>query len=277
MPVPLFRSFFQGGFECSAHRRPSGRRVDVIDATRHDHFAREDYARLAATGLRTARDGLRWPLIERVPGEYEFTSVAAQLAGSREAGVQVIWDLLHYGTPDHVDVFAADFPARFAAFAAAAAAYLAAGTDGELWLCPINEVSFFAWGGGEVGYLNPFVHGQGPRLKRALVRAVIAGMDAVRAAHPGARFLHAEPLIRVSAHPDRPWEDLHAAGVQESQFETLDLLSGRLNPELGGGPAYLDVIGLNYYPDNQWRHHPDHGQRSVLPPTHPEYRITDCP
>ena len=272
MPVPLFRSFFQGGFECSGHRRRSGRRVDVIDATRHDHFAREDYARLAAAGLLTARDGLRWPLIERVPGEYEFGSVAAQVAGSREAGVQVIWDLLHYGTPDHVDVFAPDFPARFAAFAAAAARYLGAQTDGELWLCPINEVSFFAWGGGEVGYLNPFVHGRGPELKRSLVRAVIAGMDAVRALHPGARFLHAEPLIAVSADPDRPWESEHAAGVQESQFEALDLLSGRLSPELGGGPQYLDVLGLNYYPDNQWRHHPDHGQRRVLPPGHAAYR-----
>jgi hypothetical protein len=30
------------------------------------------------------------------------------------------------------------------------------------------------------------------------------------------------------------------------------MLAGRSRPELGGRPAYLDVIGVNYYPWNQW-------------------------
>ena len=256
-----------GGFECSMHRRPSGRRVDVIDATRHDHFAAPDYARLAAAGLLTARDGLRWPLIERVPGTYDFASAASQLEGSRVAGVEVIWDLLHYGVPDHVDVFSPDFPARFAAFAAACTTFLMAGTTGALWLCPINEISFFAWGGGEVAYLPPFVRGQGDRLKRALVRAVLEGMDAVRAVAPQVRFIHAEPLIEVSVHPERPHEEHDARIIRGSQFEALDMLAGRISPELGGDPRYIDVIGVNYYPYNQWHHHPDQQQRAVLPPT----------
>ena len=37
-----------------------------------------------------------------------------------------------------------------------------------------------------------------------------------------------------------------------SQFEALDMLLGNLAPELGGEPGLIDVIGLNYYPDNQW-------------------------
>lgn len=256
-----------GGFECSTHRRPSGRRIDVIDATKHDHFAAPDYARLSAAGLLTARDGLRWPLIERLPGTYDFSSAALQVSGSRAAGVEVIWDLLHYGVPDHVDVFAADFPQRFAAFAQACASFLMTGHSGPLWLCPINEISFFAWAGGEVAYLPPFARGQGTLLKRALVRAVIAGIDAVRAVAPGTRFIHAEPLIEVSVHPERPHEVHDAHSVQDSQFEALDMLAGRVSPELGGDPRYLDVIGVNYYPYNQWHHHPDHQQRTVLPPT----------
>jgi hypothetical protein len=32
------------------------------------------------------------------------------------------------------------------------------------------------------------------------------------------------------------------------------MLSGRLDPELGGDPALLDVLGVNYYWDNQWIH-----------------------
>jgi len=261
-----------GGFECSTHRRPSGRRVDVIDATRHDHFAADDYARLSAAGVLTARDGLRWPLIERLAGTYDFSSAALQVAGSRAAGVEVIWDLLHYGVPDHVDVFAADFPDRFAAFAQACASFLMIGHTGPLWLCPINEISFFAWGGGEVAYLPPFAHGQGNRLKRCLVRAVIAGIDAVRAVTPDARFIHAEPLIEVSVHPERLHEVHDAHQVQGSQYEALDMLAGRISPELGGNPRYIDVIGVNYYPYNQWHHHPDHQQRTVLPPTSVLYR-----
>jgi hypothetical protein len=53
----LFRSFLLGGFECSTHRRRDGRRLDLIRASRHDEFAREDYERLRARGICAARDG----------------------------------------------------------------------------------------------------------------------------------------------------------------------------------------------------------------------------
>jgi len=32
------------------------------------------------------------------------------------------------------------------------------------------------------------------------------------------------------------------------------MLAGRLEPELGGHEKYLDIIGLNYYHDNQWQY-----------------------
>ena len=32
------------------------------------------------------------------------------------------------------------------------------------------------------------------------------------------------------------------------------MLTGKREPQLGGNKAYLDIIGLNYYFDNQWRH-----------------------
>ena len=35
-------------------------------------------------------------------------------------------------------------------------------------------------------------------------------------------------------------------------FEAWDMLSGRVQPELGGDERYLDVIGVNYYDRNQW-------------------------
>ncbi|PNY79518.1 acyl-CoA dehydrogenase family protein [Deinococcus koreensis] len=271
-PPPAFSSFVLGGFECSTHRRPSGRRIDIIDATAHDRLARQDYERLRASGLGGARDGLRWHLIETAPGHYDFRSAQLQVEAARGSGLTVIWDLLHYGVPDHVDVFAPDFPQTFAAFAHAATTWLRAHTQGELWLCPVNEISFFAWGGGDVGYLPPFARGRGPTLKANLVRAAIAAMDAARAVDPAVRFVHAEPLIQVTPHPERPDEAHHARIVHDSQYEALDMLMGRVRPELGGAPHYVDVVGVNYYPYNQWRHHGDHGQREVLPLGHPDAR-----
>ncbi len=38
--------------------------------------------------------------------------------------MQVIWDLWHYGWPDGIDIFSAQFIARFVAFARAIASHL---------------------------------------------------------------------------------------------------------------------------------------------------------
>ena len=73
-----FKSFLMGGFECSTHRIRSGRRLDMIAATRHDQFAEKDYTRLLNLGMGTARDGLRWHLIETEPYKYDLSSLEAQ-------------------------------------------------------------------------------------------------------------------------------------------------------------------------------------------------------
>ena len=53
-----------------------------------------------------------------------------------------------------------------------------------------------------------------------------------------------------------------------AQFHSLDLLRGKRKPEIGGKPEYLDIIGLNYYFNNQWRN--GSGRRVLR--GHPEYR-----
>ena len=99
------------------------------------------------------------------------------------------------------------------------------------------------------------------------MRAAIAGTVAVRAADPTARLLAAEPLIHVASGSPRPAARRAAATFHAYQFEALDLLSGRLEPELGGDPGCLDVVGLNYYPDNQWYH-----RGATIPLGHHAYR-----
>lgn len=270
MPASPFLSFFMGGFECSTHRLRSGRRLDVVAATGHDRFAREDYQRLADAGLRTVRDGLRWHLIEPRPRMYDFGSVIPMLRAAREAGVQVIWDLLHYGWPDGLDIFTDEFVERFAAFAAAFAEVAARGTEGALWVVPVNEISFFAWAAGDVGIFNPFVERRGDELKRQLVRSSIAAIRAMWAVNRDIRIIHTEPMINVVAHQSRLEDAGPAEAHRLAQYAALDMLSGRTHPELGGRDEYLGVIGLNYYVHNQWIYPGGHG--TMIEPSHPRYR-----
>src|SRR5689334_21011160 len=100
MGTPIFDSFLMAGFECSSHRRRDGVRLDLIRATGHDRHALHDYRLCRKLGFRTLRDGLRWHLIEKSPGKYDWSSWRPMLEAAEAAGVQVIWDLFHYGVPD---------------------------------------------------------------------------------------------------------------------------------------------------------------------------------
>ena len=254
-PPSLFRSVFQGGFECSTHRRAHDRRrVDVIAATRHDEWAEADYRLLGTHGILSVRDGLRWHLIEPTPGRYDWSSLTGQLAGAAAAGTQVIWDLLHYGWPDDIDVWSPAFVTRFAQFSGAAARVIRAATTGTRFYCPVNEISFLSWGGGDAAYLNPFARGRGFELKVQLARAAIAAMDAVRSVDPAARFVHADPVINVLTDLARPWQAPQAEGHRQAQFQGWDLIGGRIWPQIGGREDLLDIVGVNYYHNNQWIH-----------------------
>jgi len=249
---PLFKSFFMGGFECSSHRPQSGRRLDLVAATGHDRYASADYARLREQGMLAARDGIRWHLIEKGACYYDFSSVLPMLKAAQDAGVQVIWDLCHYGWPDDLDIFSARFVDRYAGLARAFARVVVSETGQAPMISPFNEISFFAWAGGEVGYFNPFASGRGGELKAQLVRAAIEGIEAVWEVAPGALVVHADPVINVAADSLRPEDRAVAESYTMSQFEAWDMLAGRVRPELGGDEKYLDIIGVNYYPHNQW-------------------------
>lgn len=172
---------------------------------------------------------------------------------SRDVGLQVIWDLCHYGWPNDLDVFSPGFVDRFRAVAKAFATLISNETDDIPFFAPINEISFLAWGGGEKGFLNPFSHGRGTDLKCQLIRATIAAIDSIREVAPHARFVQIDPLINVvPGDGASDHEKKEAASYTLAQYEAYDMLSGRLCPQLGGDPRYLDIIGANYYVHNQW-------------------------
>ena len=84
-----------------------------------------------------------------VSNKYDFSSLKNQTQAARKTGIQIIWDIFHYGYPDDLDIFSAEFIERFTAFAASVAEFLAIETKGTLLVCPVNEISFFAWAAGE--------------------------------------------------------------------------------------------------------------------------------
>ncbi|PHN61848.1 family 1 glycosylhydrolase [Pseudomonas viridiflava] len=248
----LFKSFFMGGFECSTHRRRDGKRLDLLYSTGHAQWPGKDFAAMENCAIRTVRSGLRWHLIETRPGVYDWGSLLPMLRAARAQGTQVIWDLCHYGYPEDVDIWQPQFVERFARFATAAAQVIKDEGDAIPFYSPINEISFWSWAGGDVGYFNPGAEHRGMELKHQLVRASIAAIEAIRGVAPGARFIQADPLIHVMPATRRNDEIEAAENYRRAQFEAWDLLSGRQWPGLGGRPEYLDVLGANFYPHNQW-------------------------
>jgi len=249
----LFKSFFMGGFECSTHRLLKGKRLDEIAATKHDLFVREDYLRLRGQSMRTAREGIRWHLIEQTPGHYDFSSVVPLIRAARETGTDLIWDLCHYGWPDWLDIFKPQFIESFGRLAGQFGQLLREEGDDIPFIAPINEISFFSWAAGQTGYLNPFATGRGDELKEQLVRAAITAIEALWSVNPQTRIAQVDPLINVlPADPSDPIQVQDAENYRLSQYEAWDMLCGCLKPQLGGAEKYLDIIGGNYYVLNQW-------------------------
>jgi hypothetical protein len=141
----LFDSFFMAGFECSTHRRSDGTRLDLIRATGHDTHVARDYRHCLDLGIRTVRDGLRWHLIEASKGVYDWSTWLPMLEAAAETGVQVVWDLLHYGSPDWIDQGDPGFISAYARFAAEAVRLHRSVTGSAPIICPINEISYFTW------------------------------------------------------------------------------------------------------------------------------------
>lgn len=255
-----FRSYVWGGFESASHRRFDRRRVDSVAASGHDRWAPLDYGILRSCGILTARDAFRWHLIERGAGLYDWSSAQRQVQGALDAGIEVIWDLCHWGLPDDLDVMDRSWPGRLAGFSAAAARMLEREGAPAAGYVPINEIAFWAWAGGETGGFAPFLTEQGAGLKAQLVRGHMAATKALRDAGSLAPIILSEPLIWVA-----PQDCSQAAsqGAQGYVAAALDSVAAILDQD----PTAVDLLGLNHYPQNQWV-----PEGSKIPMGDPAYR-----
>ena len=261
-----FASFFQAGFECSSHRRRDGVRLDLIRATSHDRHVASDYRQCAELGLRTLRDGLRWHLIEKAPGKYDWASWLPALEAAELTGLEIIWDLFHYGSPDHADQHSADFPQRFTDFAMAALEVHQTVSRRPPMVVPLNEINFLAWAVNE-GYFPSASRGEEGWFKRQLVRAGVMASRAIKQRWPESTIAWAEPLIHIAPRDHRRDTVREARQNLQGMYEAYDWIMGLAEPELGGDPSLVDVVGVNFYPHNQWYY-----EGPTIPMGHHEYR-----
>ncbi len=248
----MFSSFWMAGFESACHINPKRERLDMIAGVEHDKRASCDYALVRELGFRTARDGVRWHLIDK-GADYDWSSFLPMAQAALKQRVQVIWTLCHYGWPDGLDVLSPEFVDRFGRFSGAVARVVRDLSDDVPMYTPVNEISFLSWGA-ERDLIYPFAVGKGNELKRQFVRATIAACEAVWSVDSRARFVYAEPSIHVVPPVGKPELQGASSAYNESQYEAMDMLAGRLSPELGGDPKYLDVAGMNYYHSNEWEY-----------------------
>ena len=271
-----YRSFWMGGFEGADHRNSAGLPLDMARASGHLQRLSEDYAAAARLGLGTVRESIGWRLAETAPQTWDLKRAEGMARCAKDHGLQVLWSLMHYGTPPDVSLFDDALIPRFAAFGAEVARKLGPLSDEGPVYSLINEIGFLAWAASETSLIWPYrraasssrlegaeddeqhpddkhdTRRSGYAVKRRLVRAALAAMEAIRSIDPRARFLHIEPIVHICAPVGRDELQPLADTIADYQWQVWDLLCGKLEPQLGGCAAALDLIGVNHYHSSQW-------------------------
>ncbi len=249
-PRQLFKSYLMGGFECADHLNRSGNRVNLLQDTQHDIRAAEDYQLISELGIKTVREGICWSEVEKVPYQYDFSEVLNRMRTAKEYNLQVIWDLIHFGYPDGLFPTHPHFSQRFASLCEAFAAFYKQNSEEHLMVVPVNEISFLSWFSGEARGTVPYAVHNGWDIKYHLCKAAIKGIEVLKRELPSCTIVMVEPLVKIHCNGDDP-ECL--ARRNEYQFEAMDIIGGRLCPELGGQEDYLEILGFNYYWNCQWK------------------------
>jgi beta-glucosidase/6-phospho-beta-glucosidase/beta-galactosidase len=251
-----------GGYEGADHLNRHAVPLDMVQATGHLDRIDEDYRNAAALGLRSVRESIGWRLAEPQAGRYALRRCELIAQAARRHGVQVLWTLMHYGTPPDLSLLDDRLIPRFRDFARAVARVLGPWHDDAPVYNLVNEIGYVSWAVSETNLIHPYVgdpEGRGERtascgyaVKRRLVRAVLAGIEAMREVDPRARFLHVEPVVHVVPPRGRPDLQGLADQVGSYQWQVWDMIAGRADAALGGHAEALDLVGVNHYHSGQW-------------------------
>jgi len=245
-----FTTFFMGGYECADHINRSGERINLLKETQHDIRFSEDYEALAAIGIKTVREGICWSVVEKSPEVYDFSEVHNRMLAAEKFGIQQIWDLIHFGYPDGIYPTHPHFCSRFEKLCEAFTLFYKEHSKQPLFVVPINEISFLSWHSGDVRGTVPFAVNSGWDIKYHLCKAAILGIKKIKSIDPESCIVLVEPLVKIHFAAT---EALNATiDTNENQYQAMDIIAGRMCPELGGSEDFLEILGFNYYWNCQW-------------------------
>lgn len=156
------------------------------------------------------------------------------LRASQEAGLQVVWDLCHYGWPDHIDIWSPDFVDRSARFAAAVASWCVI----KRTACPSTRPSTrFRTGHGpaETGLCSISMRGVGCRAEGPAG----ARLDCCHRSNPRHRSrcpVRAD-RSRHQRHPEIAALPRRRRALPTGPVRAWDMLAGRNRPDSAKIPA----------------------------------------
>jgi beta-glucosidase/6-phospho-beta-glucosidase/beta-galactosidase len=245
-----------------------GRRaLDEYELTQHYERWEDDLALAAQSGATTIRYGLPWYRLNPGPGQFDWSWADRVVDRLMELGLEVIFDLVHYGTPHWLEqsFLNRDYPEAVADYARALAERY--GDRIAAWT-PLNEPQWTARRSGEMGIWPPALTGHDGyvRLVLQICRGICLSQRAIqKASRRPPAFVHVEATFRYAAAPGVASDEM--ALMAERRFLALDLVTGRVGADHplhaylsknGAQPADLawfeanaiepDIIGLNYYP-----------------------------
>ncbi|MFT4284985.1 MAG: family 1 glycosylhydrolase [Protaetiibacter sp.] len=245
-----------------------GRRaLDEYALTQHYDRWSDDLALAAEAGATSIRYGLPWHLVNPEPGRFVWDWADRVVDRMSELGLEVIFDLVHYGTPLWLDnqFVNRSYPDRIADYAAALATRY--GDRITAWT-PLNEPQWTARRSGEMGVWPPELTGHDGYLQvmLAIGRGICRSQQAIVEASPvEPSFVHVEASFRYPRLEGE--QSIERDLLDERRFLALDLVTGRVD-DAHPLAAYLasrgvtdadlawfaenrvspDVIGVNYYP-----------------------------
>lgn len=242
------------------------RKLDLYELTQHYLFWKDDLGTLVDAGAKYVRWGIPWYLVEPEEDRFDFSWVDEVAAYAKEIGLEIIVDLLHYGTPLWMEnsFLNARYPERFARYAGAVAQRY----KGKFtYFTPTNEPIVNAIWCGRDGSWPPYLHGEDGfvTVLTAVAKGMCLAARAIREHNSDAVLVQVDAGFRWVG--DRFPDDFGRKDWEEWRFLAMDLMLGRVDAThpmftyLSGHGfmdetmrwfadhrQHIDIMGVNYYP-----------------------------
>jgi beta-glucosidase len=248
--------------------RGSGEPLDEYASTDHYSQWREDFDRIVQIGATTVRYGLPWYRLNPAPGQWDWTWADDVINYAVvDLGLDLIIDLVHYGTPSWLKGSFTDpaYPAAVGDYAGTVAARYDGLVDK---FTPLNEPLITASFTGARAIWPPYDSGDAgwARVIVGVAAGIQSTIKAIKAAQPSATIAHVEAT--------HVWETedanliAHRDVLRLRNFLPTDLILGRVTVdhalypwliEMGIDADVLagfqepcpapDLIGVNFYPE----------------------------